>query len=129
MRSYCTLSALLPNGQHSIQIGDHEQICPQIDDNNFSLENLAGKRYQLGRSHFERLAAKNNGTAKFLVDRINVTSFIGKQDSRKRVCYRIERLRVTGRSHENSFPNSLLLLALGHPFSHFVQGWLFHNKS
>lgn len=67
-----TLSALLPSVQHFIQIGDHEQLRPQINEYSLSLESFTGKQYQLDRSQFERLAATRNGTTKFPVAQLNV---------------------------------------------------------
>ncbi|KAF2632130.1 P-loop containing nucleoside triphosphate hydrolase protein [Macroventuria anomochaeta] len=51
------LSALLPTVEHCIQIGDHEQLRPTI--NNFqdlSLESKQGALHALDKSQFERLA-------------------------------------------------------------------------
>jgi hypothetical protein len=51
------ISALLPTVEHCIQIGDHEQLRPTI--NNFkelSLESARGRQYQLDRIQFERLS-------------------------------------------------------------------------
>lgn len=67
-----TISALLPSVQHFIQIGDHEQLRPQISEYSLSLESSTGNRYQLDRSQFERLAAKRNGTGRFPIAQLNV---------------------------------------------------------
>ncbi|KAF2120795.1 hypothetical protein BDV96DRAFT_275996 [Lophiotrema nucula] len=56
------LSALLPTVEHFIQIGDHQQLRPTI--NNFkdlSLESQRGVLYQLDRSQFERLSVGEPG--------------------------------------------------------------------
>lgn len=67
------LSALLPTVEHFIQIGDHEQLRPQI--NNFidlSLESRQGGLYKLDRSQFERLSVGESGRAKMPVAQLNV---------------------------------------------------------
>jgi superfamily I DNA and/or RNA helicase len=56
------ISALLPTVEHCIQIGDHEQLRPSI--NNFkelSLESQQGILHQLDRSQFERLSVGQRG--------------------------------------------------------------------
>jgi hypothetical protein len=56
------ISALLPTVEHCIQIGDHEQLRPSI--NNFkelSLESQQGALHQLDRSQFERLSVGQRG--------------------------------------------------------------------
>jgi hypothetical protein len=50
------LSALLPSVEHFIQIGDHQQLRPQINNFDLSLESKRGLSYQLDRSQFERLS-------------------------------------------------------------------------
>ena len=67
------MSALLPTIEHFIQIGDHEQLRPQI--NNFiglSLESKQGALYQLDRSQFERLSAGVSGRQRMPVAQLNV---------------------------------------------------------
>jgi hypothetical protein len=49
------LSALHPNVQQLILIGDHFQLRPQIADYNLSQESNQGKKYRLDMSLFERL--------------------------------------------------------------------------
>jgi hypothetical protein len=56
------LSALLPTVEHCIQIGDHEQLRPSI--NNFqdlSLESKQGALHALDKSQFERLSIGERG--------------------------------------------------------------------
>ncbi|KAJ4367471.1 hypothetical protein N0V83_007054 [Neocucurbitaria cava] len=56
------LSALLPTVEHCIQIGDHEQLRPSI--NNFkelSLESKQGALHSLDRTQFERLSVGERG--------------------------------------------------------------------
>jgi len=55
------LSALLPSLEHLIQIGDHSQLRPPINDYRLSTEGPYGSRYQLDRSMFERLSTSNHG--------------------------------------------------------------------
>ncbi|KAI9752215.1 MAG: hypothetical protein M4579_005718 [Chaenotheca gracillima] len=67
------ISALLPSVEHLIQIGDHQQLRPQI--NNFkqlSLESEQGRSYQLDRSQFERLSIGEKGRPPFPVAQLNV---------------------------------------------------------
>lgn len=67
------LSALLPSVEHFIQIGDHRQLRPKV--NNFkelSLESHQGALYQLDRSQFERLSTNENGRTSFPVAQLNV---------------------------------------------------------
>ncbi|KAL9108008.1 MAG: hypothetical protein Q9187_008350, partial [Circinaria calcarea] len=42
-----TLTALLPSVEHAILIGDHEQLRPQIQNYDLSLENPRGRKYSL----------------------------------------------------------------------------------
>jgi superfamily I DNA and/or RNA helicase len=56
------LSTFMQSVQHLIQIGDHEQLRPQVTNFRlFSLESNKGKQYQLDRSLFERLAKGSLG--------------------------------------------------------------------
>ena len=67
------ISALVPSVESLIQIGDFEQLRPQI--NNFkdlSLESPHGRLYQLDRSQFERLSVVENGKPAFPVSQLNV---------------------------------------------------------
>jgi hypothetical protein len=51
------LSAMLPDVEHLIQIGDHEQLRPSVSNfRDLSLESERGKLHQLDRSQFERLS-------------------------------------------------------------------------
>lgn len=66
------LSALIPSVQHLIQIGDHLQLRPQI--NNFSLpfESQQGRLYQLDRSQFERLSVGEHCQHPFPISHFNI---------------------------------------------------------
>ncbi|KAI8936487.1 hypothetical protein NX059_006892 [Plenodomus lindquistii] len=67
------LSALLPDVEHCIQIGDHEQLRPSV--NNFqdlSCESERGKLHALDRSQFERLSIGQPGRPVMPVAQLNV---------------------------------------------------------
>jgi hypothetical protein len=67
------LSALLPTVEHFIQIGDHEQLRPSV--NNFmdlSLETSSGRLHSLDRSQFERLSVGDPGRPAMPVAQLNV---------------------------------------------------------
>ena len=66
------ISALLPNVEHFVQIGDHQQLRPQINNYNLSLESNQGASYQLDRSQFERLSVGEKGRRPFPVAQLNV---------------------------------------------------------
>lgn len=66
------LSALLPTIEHVISIGDHEQLRPQINNYNLSMESQRGLSYQLDRSQFERLSIGESGRPPFPVAQLNV---------------------------------------------------------
>ena len=66
------ISALLPNVEHFIQIGDHRQLRPQINNYNLSLESNKGVPYQLDRSQFERLSVGEKGRRPFPIAQLNV---------------------------------------------------------
>ncbi|KAK0624972.1 hypothetical protein B0T17DRAFT_639113 [Bombardia bombarda] len=51
------ISAMMPGVEHFIQIGDHRQLRPRIQNYlQFSMETKTGEFYQLDRSQFERRA-------------------------------------------------------------------------
>jgi hypothetical protein len=64
--------ALLPNVEHFIQVGDHQQLRPQINNYGLSLESQQGTPYQLDRSQFERLSLGEPGRPSFPVAQLNV---------------------------------------------------------
>ena len=67
------LNALLPTVEHFIQIGDHQQLRPSI--NNFldlSIESDRGKPFQLDRSQFERLSVGERGRPSMPIAQLNV---------------------------------------------------------
>ncbi len=55
------ISAMMPGLEHVIQIGDHQQLRPQIGNRSLSMEVTRGRPYQLDRSQFERLATGQPG--------------------------------------------------------------------
>ncbi|KAK4466113.1 hypothetical protein QBC42DRAFT_293724 [Cladorrhinum samala] len=56
------LNLLMPGVEHFIQVGDHRQLRPQIQNYlKFSLETYEGQAYQLDRSQFERRAVGEPG--------------------------------------------------------------------
>ena len=67
-----TISALMPGVEHFIQIGDHQQLRPQINNYSLSLETPRGLPYQLDRSQFERLALGQHGLPPVPVAQLNV---------------------------------------------------------
>jgi hypothetical protein len=66
------LSALLPGVEHFIQIGDHEQLRPQINNYSLSLESNQGALYQLDRSQFERLSVGQRGIPAIPVAQLDI---------------------------------------------------------
>jgi len=66
------LSALLPSVEHFVQIGDHQQLRPQINNYGLSLESQRGIPYQLDRSQFERLSVGERGRPSLPVAQLNV---------------------------------------------------------
>ncbi|KAL2814041.1 hypothetical protein BJX63DRAFT_393349 [Aspergillus granulosus] len=66
------LSALIPSVQHLIQIGDHQQLRPQIVNHKLSMESHSGSLYQLDRSQFERMALGEPGLPAFPTSQLNV---------------------------------------------------------
>lgn len=66
------ISAFLPSVEHFIQIGDHQQLRPQINNFKLSLESQRGTFYQLDRSQFERLSVGERGRPAFPVAQLSV---------------------------------------------------------
>lgn len=65
------ISALLPSVEHFIQIGDHQQLRPQINNYGLSLESKQGGLYQLDRCQFERLSVGEPGRTPFPVAQLD----------------------------------------------------------
>lgn len=66
------LSALIPSVQHLIQIGDHQQLGPQINNYNLSLESQQGGLYQLDHSQFEQLSTGESDKFPLPIAQLNV---------------------------------------------------------
>ncbi|KAJ5631320.1 uncharacterized protein N7484_011420 [Penicillium longicatenatum] len=66
------ISALMPGVEHFIQIGDHRQLRPQIQNHALSLESSTGKKWQLDRSQFERRAVGEPGLKPAPIAQLNV---------------------------------------------------------
>lgn len=66
------ISALMPGVEHFIQIGDHRQLRPQIQNHSLSLETSTGKAWQLDRSQFERRAVGEPGLNPAPIAQLNV---------------------------------------------------------
>lgn len=65
------ISSLMPGVEHFIQIGDHRQLRPQIQNYSLSLESSSGKAWQLDRSQFERRAVGEPGLNPIPVAQLN----------------------------------------------------------
>lgn len=65
------LSTLIPSVEHLIQIGDHQQLRPQISNFKLSVESREGQMYGLDRSQFERLSVEQ-GERPFPIAQLNV---------------------------------------------------------
>jgi superfamily I DNA and/or RNA helicase len=55
------MSALMPGVENFIQIGDHRQLRPQIQNHPLSPETSTGNSWQLDSSQFERRAVGEPG--------------------------------------------------------------------
>ncbi|EXK85316.1 hypothetical protein FOQG_10676 [Fusarium oxysporum f. sp. raphani 54005] len=65
------ISTLIPGIEHLIQIGDHKQLRPKINNHNLGRE-ISGKKWQLDRSQFERRAEGEDGLSPIPVAQLNV---------------------------------------------------------
>lgn len=88
------LSTLIPSVEHLIQIGDHQQLRPQISSFGLSVESKEGRMYGLDRSQFERLAVKQGGRP-FPVAQLNV-----QRRMRPQISNLIQRLYPGLKDHE-----------------------------
>ncbi|KAM0080186.1 hypothetical protein ACKRZS_007690 [Fusarium odoratissimum] len=66
------ISSLKSGVEHFIQIGDHRQLRPQINNFNLSLESASGRYWQLDRSQFERRAVGEPGLAPAPFAQLNI---------------------------------------------------------
>ncbi|KAK3293122.1 uncharacterized protein B0H64DRAFT_326522 [Chaetomium fimeti] len=91
------ISALMPGVEHFIQIGDHKQLRPQIQNYlQFSLETAAGRAHQLDRSQFERRAVGEPGLPPLPVAQLNV-----QRRMRPEISQLIRRMYPNLRDHDN----------------------------
>ena len=67
-----TVTALLPTIEHAILIGDHEQLRPQVQNYDLSMENPRGRKYSLDVSLFERLIRHSGSNARIPYDTLEV---------------------------------------------------------
>lgn len=66
------MAAFIPGVEHLIQIGDHQQLRPLVQDTlQFSMETNVGKHYQLDRSLFERRVTGEPGMKPLPVVQLN----------------------------------------------------------
>ncbi|EYB34237.1 hypothetical protein FG05_11696 [Fusarium graminearum] len=66
------ISALMPGLQQVIQIGDHKQLRPNINNYDLSLESMSGQKWQLDRSQFERRGEGEPGLDPSPLTQLNV---------------------------------------------------------
>ena len=66
------ISALMPGVEHFIQIGDHRQLRPQIQNYSLSLKSSTGIAWQLDRSQFKRRALGEPGLKPTPISQLNV---------------------------------------------------------
>lgn len=77
------LGTFMSSVQRLILIGDHEQLRPQIRNYDlFSIKSDRGKRYQLDRSLFERLAGQSTGQHQIPITQLNIQRRIRPEISR-----------------------------------------------
>ena len=67
-----TVTAFLPTIEHAILIGDHEQLRPQIQNYELSMENPRGRKYSLDVSLFERLIRHPESNMRIPYDTLEV---------------------------------------------------------
>ncbi|MCJ1396116.1 hypothetical protein MMC18_009005 [Xylographa bjoerkii] len=67
-----TVTAFLPTIEHAILIGDHEQLRPQIQNYDLSMENPRGRKYSLDVSLFERLIRHPDSNTRIPYDTLEV---------------------------------------------------------
>ncbi|KJR87462.1 NF-X1 finger and helicase protein [Sporothrix schenckii 1099-18] len=58
------LTSFLPSIEHAILIGDHQQLRPQVQNYDLSIENRGGAQFAFDKSLFERLVSPRAGEAK-----------------------------------------------------------------
>ncbi|KAF4497117.1 NFX1-type zinc finger-containing 1 [Fusarium agapanthi] len=98
LREADIISALMESVQHFIQIGDHKQLRPQINNFELSLESSSGKFWQLDRSQFERRAVGEPGLQPAPFAQLNV-----QRRMRPEISQLIRRVYPNLQDHESVF--------------------------
>ncbi|KAF4457780.1 hypothetical protein F53441_353 [Fusarium austroafricanum] len=98
LREADIISALMQDVEHFIQIGDHKQLRPQINNFELSLESSSGKFWQLDRSQFERRAVGEPGLAAAPFAQLNV-----QRRMRPEISQLIRRVYPNLQDHESTF--------------------------
>ncbi|KAF5557229.1 NFX1-type zinc finger-containing protein [Fusarium mexicanum] len=98
LREADIISALMESVQHFIQIGDHKQLRPQINNFELSLESSSGKFWQLDRSQFERRAVGEPGLPPAPFAQLNV-----QRRMRPEISQLIRRVYPNLQDHESVF--------------------------
>ncbi|KAI7759298.1 hypothetical protein LZL87_008675 [Fusarium oxysporum] len=98
LREADIISALMESVQHFIQIGDHKQLRPQINNFELSLESSSAKFWQLDRSQFERRAVGEPGLPPAPFAQLNV-----QRRMRPEISQLIRRVYPNLQDHESVF--------------------------
>nr|RBQ87343.1 hypothetical protein FVER53263_00185 [Fusarium verticillioides] len=98
LREADIISALMESVEHFIQIGDHKQLRPQINNFELSLESSSGKFWQLDRSQFERRAVGEPGLPPAPFAQLNV-----QRRMRPEISQLIRRVYPNLQDHESVF--------------------------
>ncbi|KAF4343606.1 NFX1-type zinc finger-containing protein [Fusarium beomiforme] len=98
LREADIISALMESVEHFIQIGDHKQLRPQINNFELSLESSSGKFWQLDRSQFERRAIGEPGLDPAPFAQLNV-----QRRMRPEISQLIRRVYPNLQDHESVF--------------------------
>jgi hypothetical protein len=110
------ISALKAGVEHFIQIGDHRQLRPQINNYDLSLESSSGQYWQLDRSQFERRAVGEPGLTPAPFAQLNV-----QRRMRPEISQLIRRVYPNLQDHATVFNNEDVVGMRKNLF------WLDHN--
>ncbi|KIL87971.1 hypothetical protein FAVG1_08853 [Fusarium avenaceum] len=110
------ISALKAGVEHFIQIGDHRQLRPQINNYDLSLESSSGQYWQLDRSQFERRAVGEPGLPPAPFAQLNV-----QRRMRPEISQLIRRVYPNLQDHPTVFNNEDVVGMRKNLF------WLDHN--
>jgi hypothetical protein len=110
------ISALKAGVEHFIQIGDHRQLRPQINNYDLSLESSSGQYWQLDRSQFERRAVGEPGLTPAPFAQLNV-----QRRMRPEISQLIRRVYPNLQDHTTVFSNEDVMGMRKNLF------WLDHN--